>query len=91
MQLLKPIYILLLCLIFSCSQKSHLVNVNQSEQTIDTRLLGYWGGEEKDNQIKGMTKKWKMSRTADGRFLLDFEVVFLGQTQKSMEEGTWYC
>lgn len=73
----------------SCSTPQYLMKTSGGK-AIDTRLVGDWEGSEADNQIKGMTKHWKMQRTADGRFVLDFKATMGGETQQFVEEGSWW-
>jgi len=76
-------------IIVSCGTKKFLFKIEDDKQ-IDTRLVGIWEGSEKDNQILGMTKEWKMTRNSDGTFLLDFKVTIEDEIEKTTEEGSWW-
>ena len=73
----------------SCKSKNYFVNASNGK-TIDSRLVGVWEGSEEDNQIKGVTKEWKMTRTKDGKFVLDFKATVFGEIQQIIEEGQWW-
>ena len=73
----------------SCSTQQQLASTGNG-QKVDHRLVGDWEGSEEDNQIKGMTKQWKMNRSKDGRFVLDFRATIEGVTQQFIEEGNWW-
>ena len=53
----------------SCSTQ---MTTLENGKKIDNRLVGVWSGSEKDQQIDGVSKKWDMTRNADGTFILDF-------------------
>lgn len=76
-------------LISSCSSKSNFIKLPNSKQ-IDKRLVGVWEGIEKNNQIEGMTKEWKMTRKPEGEFILEFKVIINKRVQKITEEGIWW-
>ena len=73
----------------SCSTQQQLASTGNG-QKVDLRLVGDWEGSEEDNQIKGMTKQWKMNRSKDGRFVLDFRATIEWVTQQFIEEGNWW-
>lgn len=73
----------------SCSAQQHLAPTGNGRK-IDLRLVGDWEGSEEDSQIRGMTKHWKMLRSKDGQFVLDFSVTIEGETQQFIEEGIWW-
>lgn len=57
----------------------------------DERFVGVWVGSEKDNQVDGLTKKWEMTRNADGTFEIKFNVKAKGQkSYDSVEKGKWW-
>lgn len=76
-------------LLFLTSCGSHLMHVAQDKQ-IDKRLVGTWGGIEKDEQMEGMEKQWEMQRNDDGTFVLDFSFTRNGITNNAIEKGTWW-
>ena len=82
-------YFVAMVITTSCSTQQHLAPAGNG-QKIDLRLVGNWEGSEEDNQIKGMTKQWKMMRSKDGRFVLDFSATIEGTTQQFVEEGSWW-
>lgn len=61
-----------------------------SEGVQDPRFVGVWKGAERDSQIKGITKMWKMTRNNDGTFVLDFTILTNGKTTKHTEKGLWW-
>ncbi len=75
--------------ICACSSSKNLVKLT-NDRIIDTRLVGTWTGEEKDQQIKGLTKKWVMTRNDKGVFKLDFTMIVEGKENKTVEEGEWW-
>jgi len=56
---------------------------------IDKRLVGIWQGSEKDQQVLGIEKKWKMNRKKNGTFSLNFTTIQDGKTGKLIEKGNW--
>ena len=83
--------LLILSVLFfnSCTSTKNLSTLNNGKQ-IDKRLVGIWTGSEKDNQIEGLSKEWKMTRTFDGNFSLEFKVTQNGKVRNSTEDGQWW-
>ncbi len=73
----------------SCTSHQYLTKTGDGK-IIDQRLVGDWEGGEEDNQIKGMTKQWKMIRTKEGKFVLDFKATIDGVSQQFIEAGNWW-
>ena len=71
----------------SCSTQ---MTTLENGKKIDNRLVGVWSGSEKDQQIDGVSKKWDMTRNADGTFILDFVFTQNGRTQENQETGNWW-
>ncbi|MGV0965715.1 lipocalin family protein [Empedobacter falsenii] len=64
---------------------------DQTDGEADERFVGVWTGSEKDNQVKGLSKEWAMTRNADGTFVLDFKTKMKGNKVKShIEKGKWW-
>lgn len=64
---------------------------DQTDGIADERFVGVWTGSEKDNQEKGLSKEWTMTRNADGTFVLDFKTKRKGKkTETLIEEGKWW-
>jgi hypothetical protein len=57
---------------------------------IDKRLVGIWQGSEKDQQVLGIEKKWKMNRKKNGTFSIIFTTIQYGKTGKLIEKGNWW-
>ena len=76
-------------IVTSCSTPGYLAKTSGGK-VIDTRLVGDWEGSEEDNQLKGMTKHWQMQRTADGKFILNFNVTIEGESKPFTEKGSWW-
>lgn len=68
---------------------AQLKTISNGKQ-IDEKLVGVWFGSETDKQIKGVSKKWEMTRNADGTFIIDFEFTQNGHTQNTQETGNWW-
>jgi hypothetical protein len=83
------LFALMSLLLLACSQKNFLISLDNQKQ-IDKRLVGIWVGNEKDNQIEGMYKEWKMYRNSDGSFSIDFKATLNGRVQESTEKGNWW-
>lgn len=62
----------------------------EPKREVDVRLVGEWFGEEKNKQIKGMSKKWNMKRNPDGTYEINFEFTQDGETIKNTENGKWW-
>ena len=75
--------------ITSCNTNKFLAKTPDGKN-IDVRLVGDWKGSETDNQVKGMTKKWHMTRTKDGKFTLDFKAILDEEVQQFIEQGNWW-
>lgn len=73
--------------VVSCSTQYKTL---ENGKKIDNRLVGVWSGAEKDQQIDGVSKKWDMTRNADGTFILDFVFTQNGRTQEIQETGNWW-
>ncbi|KZE83797.1 hypothetical protein [Myroides marinus] len=89
--MIKKHYLTLLTLtfslfFFSCST----LKTVDGNKKIDTALVGIWGGEETDQQVEGVTKKWKMTRKDDGTFSLEFLVQMGDRKRESIETGNWW-
>lgn len=72
--------------LFSCSSLKTI----EGNKKIDTKLVGIWGGEEIDQQVEGVSKKWKMTRKDDGTFSLEFLVQMGDRKRESIETGNWW-
>ncbi|MGG5578306.1 lipocalin family protein [Myroides sp. C15-4] len=83
------LWMLSFILLFFTSCGSHLITVNNEKQ-IDKRLVGTWGGSEKDEQMEGLEKQWEMQRKADGTFVLDFSYKLDGNANNGIEKGNWW-
>lgn len=81
--------VLVLTLIVATTINAQLKTISNGKQ-IDEKLVGVWFGSENDKQIAGVSKKWEMTRNADGTFKLDFEFTQNGQTQNTQEKGDWW-
>ena len=78
-----------LMMIFAISCSTQMTTLENGKK-IDNRLVGVWSGSEKDQQIDGVSKKWDMTRNADGTFILDFVFTQNGRTQETQETGNWW-
>ena len=78
-----------LMMIFAISCSTQMTTLENGKK-IDNRLVGVWSGSEKDQQIDGVSKKWNMTRNADGTFILDFVFTQNGRTQEIQETGNWW-
>lgn len=90
--MMKASIFLLFCLVLlqlSCSTPEHLRKTHSGKK-IDTRLAGVWEGSESDNQQAGLTKRWKMIRSLEGTFILEFKTFFQGRISESKETGSWW-
>ncbi|WP_332019247.1 lipocalin family protein, partial [Kaistella sp.] len=81
--------LVVLMMIFAISCSTQLITLENGKK-IDNRLVGVWSGSEKDQQIDGVSKKWDMTRNADGTFILDFVFTQNGRTQETQETGNWW-
>ena len=66
------------------------IEIIEPKREVDVRLVGEWFGEEKNKQIKGMSKKWNMKRNPDGTYEINFEFTQDGETIKNTENGKWW-
>ena len=88
MKKIKSLLVILtmISLVFtSCLATKNLTNGKQ----IDKQLVGVWQGSEKDQQVLGIEKKWKMNRKKNGTFSLKFTIIQDGETVKFIEKGIW--
>lgn len=76
--------------VFLVSNTKINAQILEEKQQIDYRLVGVWKGEEKDNQLEGMTKSWVMTRKNDGTFILNFKFTVNGKKKTSIEKGKWW-
>ncbi len=70
----------------SCSSNKTLSN----GKVIDKNLVGIWKGSEIDKQMDGMKKEWKMIRSNEGNFTLEFKTTLDGEIDEFTESGTWW-
>jgi hypothetical protein len=61
-----------------------------SNKKLDARLVGVWYGSETGHEIKGVEKKWEMTRLDDGSYTIQFEFYQFGKLRKSEESGIWW-
>lgn len=73
-------------LIASCKSKGQKTKI---EKDIDAQLVGKWQGEEKNEQVNGVTKSWEMNRKSDGTFKVQYTMNEDGEITKHSETGTW--
>ena len=86
---MKSSILMVLCtlaLMASCKSKKQFVT---NENNNSTQLVGTWKGEEKDEQIKGVTKSWEMTRKKDGTFKVEYTINEDGHVTKHSETGVW--
>ena len=89
MKKIKSLLVILtmISLVFtSCLATKTLTNGKQ----VDKQLVGIWQGSEKDQQVLGMDRKWKMNRKKNGTFSLHFTTIQDGKTNKFIEKGNWW-
>lgn len=76
---------------FEMDDKINGFSYDQTDGVQDARFVGVWKGSEKDNQVKGLSKEWTMTRNADGTFILDFKTKMKGgKTDGFIEKGKWW-
>ncbi|VBB45653.1 conserved hypothetical protein [uncultured Paludibacter sp.] len=81
----------LLVVICGFNQNSH-----KKTKIFDERFVGLWSGAEKDEQIKGVQKNWKITRLKDGIYTIDFITKYFDDENnfiyedKSSETGNWW-
>lgn len=57
---------------------------------IDPKLVGTWKGSETDQQIKGITKYWVLTRFSDGTFSIMFNMIKDCEVNSTVETGQWW-
>lgn len=64
---------------------------DQTDGVQDVRFVGVWKGSEKDNQVKGLSKEWTMTRNADGTFIINFSIKSKNLDDKNfVQKGKWW-
>ena len=58
--------------------------------SIESKFIGRWIGNEKDQQIKGLEKHWVLDRYKDSTYVINFTVIEDGETYTQTEEGKWW-
>jgi hypothetical protein len=86
---LKTHFLIVLVSILTLSSCTSIKTLSNGKQ-IDKNLIGIWQGSETDQQIKGMKKEWKMTRSDDGTFVLEFKTISEGEIDEFIEKGTWW-
>lgn len=84
---MKKLYLVFLFFlgVLSYAQKDKI-----GQNKIDQKLVGTWKGSETDQQIKGMSKYWVLTRFADGTFSIMFNMVKDCTINSSVETGQWW-
>lgn len=76
----------LICLSFSAFSQTKKIEKNK----IDDKLVGTWEGQETDQQVKGMTKYWVLTRFSDGKFSMMFTTSQDCDINSHVETGQWW-
>jgi hypothetical protein len=59
--------------------------------TIDPRFVGTWKGSDRGTQYPGEVNHWKIRRTEEGLYFINFETHFDdGLVVNTETEGIWY-
>lgn len=75
-------------IVIGCKTQS---TVKSMDGDVDARFVGVWTGSEKDHQVMGASKEWKISRKSDGTFKTDFVITYDGEKPvKHTESGRWW-
>ena len=83
---IRLLFLFSVIILSSCTSIMTLSNGKQ----IDKKLVGIWQGSETDQQIEGMKKEWKMTRTEEGTFVLEFKTIYNGKKDEFIEKGNWW-
>ena len=76
---------------FEMDDKSNGFSYDQTDGVQDARFVGVWKGSEKDNQVKGLSKEWTMTRNADGTFIINFSIKSKNLDDKNfVQKGKWW-
>lgn len=78
-------------LIITALLLTSIIYCQESQKTIDSKLVGCWKGSEIDQQQKGTTKYWVACRFEDGKSTLLFIAINKkGEVDQHTENGKWW-